>query len=57
MAPPTVERKFTSASGAFTVAELDEQLVPHFADRSPHQNFAAHSVARLDTTGVQNISR
>jgi len=41
----------------FTLAELDEQLVPHFADRSPHQSYAAHSVARLDTTGVQNISR
>ncbi len=57
MAAPTVERKFTAATGAFTLAELDEQLVPHFADRSPHQTFAAYSVAQLDTTGVQNIAR
>ena len=57
MAAPVVERKFTSANGAFTVEELDEQLVPHFADRPPHQNFAAYSVAQLDTTGVQNIAR
>jgi 3-oxoacyl-[acyl-carrier protein] reductase len=57
MASPTVERKFTSASGTFSAEELDEQLVPYFADRSPHHNFAAYSVAQLDTTGVQNISR
>lgn len=57
MAAPTVERKFTSATGAFTLEELDQQLVPHFADRSPYQTFAAFSVADLDTTGVQNIAR
>ncbi|MDF1604118.1 3-oxoacyl-ACP reductase [Nocardioides sp. YIM 152315] len=57
MAPPTVEKKFTSPTGTFTIEELDDQLVAHFADRAPTQNFAAYSVAELDTTGVQNIAR
>ncbi|HTW18424.1 MAG TPA: 3-oxoacyl-ACP reductase [Nocardioides sp.] len=57
MAAPTVERKFTSSTGTFTVEELDEQLVPHFAERSPQQNYAAYSVAELDTTGVQQLNR
>ncbi|MDN4172167.1 SDR family NAD(P)-dependent oxidoreductase [Nocardioides sp. SOB77] len=57
MAAPTVERTFTARDGVFSLEELDEQLVPHFAGRSPHQTFAAYSVAQLDTTGVQNISR
>ena len=50
MAAPVVERKFTSASGAFDLAELDAQLVPHFADRSPRQTYAAYSLAELDMT-------
>lgn len=52
MAAPTVEQKFTSRTGVFTVEELDEQLLGHFADRGPRQTFAAYSVAELDTTGV-----
>lgn len=57
MAAPTVEKKFTSTSGVFSAEELDEQLVPHFADRSPHHNYAAYSVAELDTTGVKNLNQ
>ena len=56
MAPPTVEHKFTAADGVFSVDELDQQLAPYFSGRSPHANFAAYSVAKLDTTGVQNIA-
>ncbi|MEU5846146.1 3-oxoacyl-ACP reductase [Saccharopolyspora shandongensis] len=56
LAAPTVERKFTAAAGAFSVAELNDQLTPYFAGRSPYQNYAAYSVAELDTTGVQNTA-
>lgn len=56
LAAPTVERKFTAATGTFSVEELDEQVTEHFRDRSPYQTFAAYSVAELDTTGVQNIA-
>ena len=56
MAPPTVEHKFTAADGVFSVDELDQQLAPYFSGRGPHANFAAYSVAELDTTGVQNIA-
>ena len=56
MAAPTVEQKFTAADGVFSLEELDQQVGSHFADRSPHQNFAAYSVAKLDTTGVQNLN-
>ncbi|HWU21381.1 MAG TPA: 3-oxoacyl-ACP reductase [Nocardioides sp.] len=56
LAAPTVERKFTASSGTFSVAELDEQLTPHFQGRSAWQTFAAYSVAELDTTGVQNLA-
>lgn len=56
MAAPTVERKFTSAEGRFTLQELDGQLTPYFEGRSPWQTYSAYSVAELDTTGVQNIA-
>lgn len=57
MAAPTVERKFTAADGTFSVAELDQQLTTHFEGRSPWQSYAAYSVAELDTTGVENLTR
>lgn len=57
MAPPTVERTFTAADGTFSVEELEQQLGPHFADRSPYATFSAFSVAELDTTGVQHLTR
>lgn len=56
LAPPTVERKFTAAAGTFSVDELDENLTPYFTGRSPHQTYAAYSIADLDTTGIQNIA-
>ncbi|MDA3649659.1 3-oxoacyl-ACP reductase [Saccharopolyspora indica] len=56
LAPPTVERKFTAATGAFSVDELDDNLTPYFSGRKPHQTYAAYSVAELDTTGIQNIA-
>jgi len=55
MAAPVVEQKFTSPTGEFTLDQLDEQLVSHFADRSPHQTYSAYSVAELDTTGVATL--
>ena len=57
MAAPVVERKFTSAAGAFTLDELDAQVAPYFADRSPRATFAAYAVGELDTTGVQTLAR
>jgi 3-oxoacyl-[acyl-carrier protein] reductase len=57
MAPPTVEQKFTAKDGVFTLEELDAQVNPYFTGRSPYANFAAYSVAELDTTGVQNLNR
>ncbi|NPC98664.1 SDR family NAD(P)-dependent oxidoreductase [Nocardioides sp. zg-DK7169] len=56
MAAPTVEQKFTAADGTFSVEELDEQLTSYFADRSEHQTYAAYSVAKLDTTGVESLN-
>ena len=56
MAPPTVEQKFTAADGVFSVEELDQQVAPYFEGRSQYANFAAYSVAELDTTGVQNLN-
>ncbi len=56
MAPPTVEQKFTAKDGVFTLEELDAQVNPYFTGRSPYANFAAYSVAELDTTGVQNLN-
>lgn len=56
MAAPTVERKFTAASGEFSVDELDGQLTSYFSGRSPHQTYAAYSVAGLDTTGVAVVA-
>ena len=56
MAPPTVEQKFTAADGVFTIDEFESQVGSYFTDRSPHANFAAYSVAELDTTGVQNLA-
>lgn len=53
MAAPQVERKFETDQDAFSFAELDSQLAPHFAGRSPYQTFAAFSVAKLDDTGTQ----
>ncbi|OEV04551.1 3-oxoacyl-ACP reductase [Streptomyces oceani] len=48
LAPPTVERKFTAADGAFSTEEFESQLGAYFADRDPHQTFAAYDIARLD---------
>lgn len=56
MAAPTVEQRFTATNGTFSLEEFDEQLTPYFARRSPWQNYAAYSVADLDTTGVQNLA-
>lgn len=56
MAAPTVERKFTAADGTFTPEELDSQLTPYFSGRNPYHNYAAFSVAELDTTGVENVA-
>ncbi|WP_406385453.1 3-oxoacyl-ACP reductase [Streptomyces sp. NBC_01618] len=56
MAAPTVERKFTAADGAFTPEELESQLTPYFSGRDPYHNYAAFSVAQLDTTGVENVA-
>ncbi|QIK76144.1 3-oxoacyl-ACP reductase [Nocardioides piscis] len=56
MAPPTVEHKFTAADGVFSVEELSQQVAPYFSGRGPYANFAAYSVAELDTTGVQNLA-
>lgn len=57
LAPPTVERKFTAADGTFTPEELDAQLTPDFNGRDPYRNYAAYSVAGLDTTGTQQTPR
>lgn len=54
LAPPTVEQKFTASSGAFSTDELAETMSPYFAGRPAARNFAARSVAELDTTGVNN---
>jgi len=56
MAAPTVERKFTAASGTFSTEELASEVTPHFAGRTPWQGYAAYSVAELDTTGVSNLA-
>ncbi|MEO5666222.1 MAG: hypothetical protein ABIR39_23370, partial [Nocardioides sp.] len=56
MDSPKVEQKFTAATGTFSVDELDAQLSPYFTGRSPYQNYAAYSVAELDTTGIENIA-
>ena len=56
MAPPKVEQKFTAADGVFSVDEFEPQLAPYFIGRSPYQNYAAYSVAELDTTGIENIA-
>lgn len=48
LAAPVVEHKFEAADSAFSVAELDEQLTPYFADRDPNRTYAARSVAALD---------
>ncbi|MFS3129315.1 SDR family NAD(P)-dependent oxidoreductase [Nocardioides sp. Bht2] len=56
LAPPTVEQKFTSSTGAFSTDELAQLVSPYFEDRPAAKNFAARSVAALDTTGVGNKS-
>jgi 3-oxoacyl-[acyl-carrier protein] reductase len=56
MAAPTVENKFVAANGTFSVDELDAQLTPYFEGRSPSRTYAAFDVAKLDTTGVENIN-
>lgn len=55
MAAPTVENTFTAADGTFTLAEMDQQLTPYFAERPANKTFAAHSVAQLDNTGIQHV--
>lgn len=56
MDSPKVEQKFTAAAGTFSLDELDAQLSPYFTGRSPYQNYAAYSVAELDTTGIEHIA-
>lgn len=56
LAAPTVEHKFTAGDDTFSVAELDDKVTPYFAGRSPYQNYAAYSIAKLDTTGVENVA-
>jgi len=56
IAAPTVESTFVAADGTFSVGELDTRLTPYFEGRSPHQTYAAYSVAKLDTTGVETIN-
>lgn len=56
MESPKVEQKFTAAAGTFSVDELDTQLSAYFTGRSPYQNYAAYSVAELDTTGIANLA-
>ncbi|HEU5005397.1 MAG TPA: 3-oxoacyl-ACP reductase [Jatrophihabitantaceae bacterium] len=56
IAPATVEKKFEAADSAFTAEEFEQQLTPYFDGRSPHQTFAAYSVAQLDTTGIANLA-
>jgi NAD(P)-dependent dehydrogenase (short-subunit alcohol dehydrogenase family) len=55
LAPPTVEKRFTATDETFTVEELDEQLTPYFSGRGVRRNYAAHAIAELDTTGVENL--
>ena len=38
------------------IEQHDTQLSPYFTGRSPYQNYAAYSVAELDTTGIGNIA-
>jgi NAD(P)-dependent dehydrogenase (short-subunit alcohol dehydrogenase family) len=52
LAPPTVERAFTTSGDGFTVDELDSQLGAYFTGRDPREIFAAWSVNQLDTTGL-----
>ncbi|CRK57801.1 Probable short-chain type dehydrogenase/reductase [Alloactinosynnema sp. L-07] len=56
MDSPKVEQKFSAADGAFTVEEFDARVSPYFVGRSPWRNYAAYSVAELDTTGIENIA-
>ncbi|GAB2829992.1 3-oxoacyl-ACP reductase [Streptomyces daliensis] len=44
---PRVAAKFDTAKDVFTFAELDELLTPYFADRQPHETFAAGEVLAL----------
>ncbi|MGW7519175.1 3-oxoacyl-ACP reductase [Streptomyces sp. NPDC054796] len=44
---PRVAAKFDTAKEVFTFAELDELLTPYFADRQPHETFAAGEVLAL----------
>ena len=55
LAPATVEKKFTAADGIFSVDEFNEQVTPHFEGRGPYENFAAYSIAALDTTGTSKM--
>lgn len=56
LAAPTVENRFTAASGTFSVAELDTQITPYFSGRPPEQTYAAYSISELDTTGVGTLA-
>ncbi|MDR7303900.1 3-oxoacyl-ACP reductase [Haloactinomyces albus] len=56
LAAPTVEQKFTAADGTFSVEEIEEKVTPYFSGRSPYHNYAAYSVAQLDTTGIENVA-
>lgn len=56
MAPPTVENTFTAADGTFTMAEMAAQLTPYFEGRPANQTYAAYTVAKLDNTGIENVT-
>lgn len=56
MDSPKVEHKFVAPDGTFSAGELDSQLTSYFSGRSPHQGYAAYSVAELDTTGIENVA-
>src|SRR5699024_5508730 len=52
MAPPTVEKKFTAADGAFSVEELESQVVPYVVGLPDGQTYAATSISALDSAGT-----
>ncbi|PXY25324.1 3-oxoacyl-ACP reductase [Prauserella sp. PE36] len=45
--PPEVERRFDTAGGTWTTAELAEHVGGYFADRDPDRMFAANDVLTL----------
>lgn len=47
MAPPTVEERFDATGGAWTVADLADQIGSYFAERDPDRIFAANELESL----------